>query len=373
MKNIKYVGPAKDHSGYGECSRHDIGSLLEAGYDITLKIPRYTQASADFGELGQIVDVKNNNDIPYSVVIVHTTPDQFAKHREPGKYNIGRVIWETDKLPPDFADGAEMMDEIWTASEFNKQAIINAGVTKPIYIVPEAIDVNLNLSDNQYRPFKCKADGSFSFYSIFEWTERKNPDALLRSYWQEFTEKDNVSLVIKTYLDSFSVATRKEITTAIGAMKASLKLDYYAPVFLYLDIMNRDQIYRFHNSFDCFVSTHRGEGWGIPQMEAMLAGKPIISSNICGIHEYLTNQEEAMLVPVTMKRVNNTRNTQWYLHDQNWGDVDQSKFREAMRWVYENQQGSSMVGLNGQQAVKRMFSFEAVGNIMKQRLEEIKV
>lgn len=370
--NIKYCGPAKDYSGYGEAVRHDIGALHAAGINLTLRIPKYTRDSTDFGWLGELADSLEDKDLNYAINIIHTTPDQFRKYVEEGKYNIGRVFWETDKIPQEFADGCQFVDEIWTGSEFNAQAIRNAGVDKPIFIIPEAIDANIDLS--KITPYKSKADKTFAFYSIFEWTERKNPDALLRAYWSEFSEKDNVSLVIKTYLDDFSVAKRREISTAIGAIKAALNLPYYAPVYLYRDLMLREQMYRFHKSFHCFVSAHRGEGWGIPQMEAMLVGRPVITTNLGGIHEYLNDKEDSVLVPVSeMVPVQNTRNTQWYVGDQNWGQIKIADLRKAMRWVYENPEARTDIGRRAIGTISNEFSLEAVGRQMLSRLGEIRV
>lgn len=369
--NVKYTAPLLDYSGYGECSRHDMGSLLSAGVNLTCRIPRYTREATDYGQLGEIAKDHENVDLSHRIQIIHTTPDQFMKYREEGKYNIGRVIWETDKLPDDFARGAELMDEIWTCSEFNAGAIRKAGVTKPIYIIPEAIDANLDVA--AVTPYKCKADKTFSFYSIFEWTERKNPDALLRAYWSEFGPNDNVSLVIKTYLDDFSMSKRREISLAIGAIKSALGLEYYPPVYLYRDLMLRQQIYRFHKSFHCFVSAHRGEGWGIPQMEAMLMGRTMISTNLGGIHEYLTDKEDALLLPVTMVPVENTRNTQWYLPDQKWGQIKIQDLRDAMRWVYDNPAERTAIAKAGAKKVQTEFSLEAVGQKMLARLQEIQL
>lgn len=368
--NIQYVGPAKDYSGYGEAVRHDIGALVAAGLEVTCKVPRYTKESTDFGKLGEIIDQLEGRELDYRINIVHTTPDQFRKYREEGKYNIGRVFWETDKIPPDFAENCELMDEIWTGSSYNAAAITNSGVTKPIFIIPEAIDANLDID---IKPYKSKADKTFVFYSIFEWTERKNPDALLRAFWSEFTEADNVSLVIKTYLDDFSVAKRREISVAVGAIKAALGRDYHAPVYLYRDLMLRQQVYRFHKSFHCFVSAHRGEGWGIPQMEAMLMGRPVISTNLGGVHEYLTDGEDALLLPCDMVPVINTRNTQWYLHDQNWGQIKIEDLRKAMRSIYDNKEGATRMGAAARVTVQREFSLEAVGQKMKARLEDIQL
>lgn len=369
--NIKYVGPALDYSGYGEAVRHDIGALLSAGVNLTCRIPRYTIESTDYGQLGEIARELEDKEVDYHINIVHTTPDQFKKYHEPGKYNIGRVFWETDKLPPVFSEACELMDEIWTGSEFNAEALRRSGVTKKIVVISEAIDANLQV--DALKPYKSKADGKFNFYSIFEWTERKNPDALLRAYWSEFNEKDKVALIIKTYLDDFSFPKRREISAAVGAIKSALGLDYYAPVYLYRDLMLRQQVYRFHKSFDCFVSAHRGEGWGIPQMEAMLLGRPIISTNLGGIHEYLTDNKDAILLPCEMVPVQNTRNTQWYLPDQNWGQIKIEDLRKAMRWVYGNRKAAAKIGKNATNTVRKEFSLEAVGKKMLARLQEIQL
>src|SRR5258708_31945086 len=144
---LQYVGPALDYSGYGEANRNDIGALLAAGIELSVKCPTYVNDLADFGDLGATILELQKIDIPYYFKIIHTTPDQFKKYYEHDKYNIGRVIWETDNLPPDFAEASEVMNEIWVASEYGKKAAEKAGVTKPIFVIPEAIDTNLIIRD----------------------------------------------------------------------------------------------------------------------------------------------------------------------------------------------------------------------------------
>lgn len=367
---IKYAGPAKDYSGYGEANRHDIGALVSAGIDVSTQIPIYTPDNADFGRLGTLAASLENKDIGYQIKILHTTPNVYRQFYEAGKYHIGRAFWETDKAPLDFALNLQTMDEIWTGSEANKQAIINAGVTKPIYIIPEAIDDNLNIEEIE--PYIVQNKPTYKFYSIFEWTERKNPLALLEAFWREFEGRNDVSLTIKTYLNTFSSDKRQGIDQQIRKLKARLNLKSYAPVFLYRHLMDRYQVYRFHQTFDCFVSAHRGEGWGIPQMEALLLGKPVISTNYCGIHEYLTHKRNAYLVKHTMCPISNMEyNSQWYTPDQNWADVDIDDLRQGMRWVFEHKDEAKEMGKKGRELVLKEFSLKAVGLKMKDRLTQI--
>ena len=367
---IKYCGTARDYSGYGEAARHDIGALVQTGINLTTEIPSYCLEISDFGKLGELALALENKPIGYKIKILHTTPNVYGQFFEEDKYHIARVFWETDKLPLDFSINVQKCDEIWTGSKFNEQAIRNAGVTQPVYIIPEAIDISVTRDD--FKPYLVSNKADFKFYSVFEWTERKNPAALLEAFWLEFENEVNVSLTIKTYLDNFTPNKRDELNQNIKRIKKKLNLTKYAPVYIYRNLMDRNQIYRFHATFDCFVSTHRGEGWGIPQMEAMLMGNPVISTGIGGIHEYLENNKEVILLPFKMiPVVENNRNQQWYTRDQHWAEVSIPEVREAMRWIFANRNLAIEMGLAGRKKVIENFSFKAVGGKMYQRLQEI--
>lgn len=367
---VKYTGPAKDYSGYGEAVRHDIAALVKAGVEVTTQIPVYCPELSDYGPLGDLAVSLQGRELGYNVKIIHTTPNVYGIFSEPGKYIIGRAFWETDKVPLDFALNLQQCNEIWTGSEFNKQAMRNAGVTKDIYIIPEAID--MEFEPNEFDPYITENKPDFKFYSIFEWTERKNPTALLEAYWREFEGVPGVSLTLKTYQISFGPDKREPIDQQIRKLKAKLNLKSYAPVYMYRHLMDRRQIYRFHRTFDCFVSAHRGEGWGIPQMEAMAMGKPIISTNLGGIHEYLTEKRDALLVPYSMIPVDNMGyNAQWYTPDQKWANIDVDQLRASMRWVFEHRDDAANIGKQARQTVKGRFSLPVVGTMMAKRLKEI--
>jgi glycosyltransferase involved in cell wall biosynthesis len=367
---VKYIGPAKDYSGYGEANRNDIGALVVAGVEVSTQIPIYCMELSDFGELGDLAVSLENRDLGYQIKILHTTPNVYGQFYEPNKYMIGRAFWETNKIPLDFALPLQTMNEIWTGSEFNKQAMINSGVTKPIYIIPEAIDARIN--PNNIEPYIISDKDVFKFYSIFEWTERKNPLALLEAYWREFEGVDGVSLTLKTYQVGFGIEKREVINQQIRKLKARLNLKTYAPVYMYRQLMDRYQVYRFHKSFDCFVSAHRGEGWGIPQMEAMLMEKPVITTGLGGVHEYLTNKKDALLTEFDMVPVDNGNyNTVWYTPDQKWAEVRQESLRGAMRWVLGHKKEAEKIGKAGRETIKAKFDLPVIGKMMRDRLQII--
>lgn len=371
--NIKYIGPAKDYSGYGEAVRHDIAALVSAGVEVTTEIPKYTLEISDFGELGDIAVSRENKPLDYKTIILHTTPNVYRRYMEPNKYHIGRVFWETDKLPEEFAINCRLMQEIWTGSQANADAIKKAGITCPIFIIPEAIDTSVDIE--KIKPYIVENESfnmGYKFYSMFEWTERKNPTALLTAYFQEFKPDENVSLTIKTYIDNFTPDKKAQIREYIGMLKHRLSLTKLPKFYLLMNLMDRSQVYRFHKTFDCFISAHRGEGWGIPQMEAMLLNKPVISTNYGGIHEYLTRYDNALLVKYDMIPLRgNTRNKEWYCEDQNWADVNVTELRQFMRATFENQKEATEMGKRAGILVRDKFNVKTVGEMMKNRLETI--
>jgi len=128
---------------------------------------------------------------------------------------------------------------------------------------------------------------------------------------------------------------------------------------------------KLHSTGDCYVSAHRGEGWGMPQMEALACSNPVISTNFGGIHEWL-NKAVSWLIDFKLINVFNMEHISWYSQDQKWAEINREELSKAMLEAYENKEKTRQMGLKARELVEKTFSFEAVGKIMKDRLEEIK-
>jgi glycosyltransferase involved in cell wall biosynthesis len=367
--NVAYLGPLKDYSGYGEANRHAVAALDAAGVNVLGQLVSYSQEAADFGSIGRLVDEMCQRRGKYNIQILHTTPDQYIKLMEPDKYHIAHFFWETDRVPDEFAAGLNKVDEIWTGSEANKQALLNSGVERPIYIYPQAIETDRTWP----KPYQIPEFDGFLFLSIFEWTDRKNPEALLKAFWEEFQGQQDVGLLIKTYFTNFTLSNRRMIRNQIALLKSRFGGEKAPPVFLYLDLMDRQQIMRLHMTGDAYVSAHRGEGWGVPQVEAALAGKPIISTGWGGCHEYFESGTNALLLPYEMQKLRGmSHSSRWYNSEQNWAEVNPDALRGAMRWVYKNRAGeAAIMGLAGQKQVQDKFNLKTVGRMMADRLKQI--
>ncbi len=368
--NVKYAAPFLDYSGYGQTSRHHIAALDAAGVKVGGELLSYQSEKADYGKLGPLMHDVAGKKVDYKIKILHTTPDEFERLHERGKYHVGFMYWETDKIPQTFAEGLNTVDEVWTGCQANFDAIRKAGVSKPIKIIPQPMFTDVDWPE----PYEIVDFEGFLFYSVFEWTDRKNPTALIKAFLNEFKgSKGSVGLVIKTYFKNFAYTNKKMIRNKVELIRQELGVDKEdVPIFLYLDLMDRKQILRLHKTGDCFVSTHRGEGWGLPQVEAMLAGNPIISTKYSGVHEYLKDGETAYLIDYEMTRLRGMLHSQrFYAEDQQWADVKLEDVQKALRKAYDNQKEAKNIGRRGQQFVEERFNIKRVGNEMADRLKEI--
>ena len=99
VRGCKYTGTALDYSGYGMANRMDIVALWSVGVDITTEIVHQVPEQTNFGWAGELFKSLTNRNIPYKIKIIHLTSDMYHKYLEKDIYHIGRLFWETDRLP----------------------------------------------------------------------------------------------------------------------------------------------------------------------------------------------------------------------------------------------------------------------------------
>lgn len=369
--NVKYVGPMSDASGYAESNRNHVRALVKAGVEVTTQIISYSNNQINkFGESYRDIKLLENKDIPYDIKVIHIPCDSYLKHLEPGKYHIGHLFWETDRMDPAWVWNCNLMDEIWTGSESNKKAFEKSGVKVPIWIFPQPIDIAFSEGKKNKWKIKGVSDSTYLFFSVFQWIERKNPKALIEAYLKEFSGRENVGLLIKTYKEIFTKQERNEIFNEIAIWKKDIGKNDAPPIYINVELMDKEDVWRLYETGDCFVLPHRGEGWGIPTVEALLFGKPVIATDAGGVYDWLT-KECYYGLPSTEVKVAGMEWAPWYRKNQKWREVNVGELRKMMRSAFENREEAKERGEMGKNFVKQNFSLEAVGRMLRNRLISI--
>jgi len=179
--------------------------------------------------------------------------------------------WEFGVLPADWVRAARDVDEFWLPSEYVRRVYVDSGVpAEKVFVVPNGVDAEK--FHPQVAPMKLATQKKFKFLFVGGTIGRKGPDLLLQAYLKNFTAADDVCLVIKDF-GGQSVYTGQTFEAQIRAAQAQPD----APEILYLNAeLPPAELPGLYTACDCLVLPYRGEGFGLPALEAMACGLPLI-------------------------------------------------------------------------------------------------
>lgn len=370
---VIYSGAVKDLSGYGSAARDYVRSLDAAGVDVTLDALSFENQPRRFVEeiLERRLWTMMGKPLTPKMQIIHLTPDNYNQYRNNSKIKIGYFAWETSSLPASWIEPINSIcREVWVPCKYLADVSRNSGVTIPVQVIPHAIPTT-----SSFQP-SCALAGlpedKYKFYSIFQWSERKNPLALLQAYYQEFSKDDPVIYIIKTYRVGTGTSERDFIRREISKLKKITKGVNCPPILLIEDYLSVAKIKNIHYFGDCYVSMARSEGFGLPIFEAAAMANPVIVPNYSAFPEFF-NEENSYLVDVPnevpirdMKHISIL-----YTGNMLWGDPSIDSCRKRMREAFNNQDQAKEKGLRARKMVEDQLSYQTIGRLMRDRLELI--
>lgn len=203
-----------------------------------------------------------------------------------GRYRIAFTVWETTRIPGQLLAHLADIDEVWIPSTWGRDTLKSNGVAdEHIHVIPEGVDPQF------FRPRGKGRDGRgpFRFLCVAKWETRKGIDVLLKAFSKAFTPADDVELVMhchNPYIPGFSM---EETFQRFG-------IRVHAPI-IFSSPLPGAALVNLYNSCDAFVLPTRGEGWGLPILEAMSCGKPVIVTDYSAPRDFV-NDECGYLVEV---------------------------------------------------------------------------
>lgn len=273
-----------------------------------------------------------------------------------GKYNIGYWAWELEDFPDKWRRSFDYFQEIWTPSTFCQEAISRKS-PMPVIRIPHAIEVGEPASLGR-ADFGLPLN-RFIFLTVFDMLsvfERKNPLAVVEAFVRAFGNSSSCHLAIKiNHADQ-----RPEHLARLRSASAGYSVTVIDRT------IDRSELNALIRCCDCLVSLHRSEGFGLPIAEAMYLGKPVIVTAYGGNMDF-TNPATAFLISFRLCSVG--KGCEPYEEGQRWADPDIAEASEAMRTVYGDRPVRERKALAGMQFVREHLSPEAVGRLMKARLE----
>lgn len=337
------------------------------------------------------------------ISIVHLHPTLAPRFWTPinERYNIAVCAWETDRLPKkkvpgpdqkdvDLVDGLNRFDDVWVPTQLVARTFIESGVqADKVHVIPHALLPELLGVPANEREIKVGGmdpafaeDGSdrLVFYYVGSWNARKNVDNLVRAYfatgWTKLTPVELRLHCIPPSRDPQVVMAHQEhAESTLKALIKSLPEPDGAPK-LALSTMPKDYewLLNLHRGGNCFVTASRGEGFGLPVLEALAMGNLVMASSAI-----LEEFEEAAgdcegdrgaLVKVHCKKapIIAMLDVAGYELDHEWWEPElvdlRNGFLAALDWFMEGYLPGQVSGL-----VRELYGPAMVGEMIRERLE----
>ncbi|WP_232101798.1 glycosyltransferase [Paenibacillus sp. URB8-2] len=314
------------------------------------------------------------------VLICHVPPNHVhvKEERKHYDYVILNTVWETTRIPNRWKPHMNKFDAVFVPTLHNKEALRKSGVKVPVFIVPHGVNAK------EYRPGIPKlripeSKGKFVFVSVFGFQHRKNPEGLLRAYWEEFSARDSVLLVIKT--NGYSSRENEAwIKQRIASYKN--KLGYgksAAPVKIIGRQITPGQLKGIFTLGDAFVLPTRGEGVGMPFLEAMASGIPVIATRWGGQMDFLNSQNSFLVDYVLQNPAVSMRSSHaisrkfhelFAQQGQLWAEPRLQSLKQQMRTAYQNPLLCKRKGQQGRRDALGL-SWDRSGRMMKLAIEQV--
>jgi len=201
----------------------------------------------------------------------------------------------------------------------------------------------------------------FTFLSVFEWGERKAPESLLQAWAQEFRPDEDVLLLLSVFNHDPLVDVEREVHRLLP--------DGTAPVAVMVNPeFTGYQMGSLYRSADCFVLPSRGEGWGMPVLEAMACGLPTIATGWGGVTDFLSEQTG---YPIDYTMTPAIARCPFY-EGFEWSEPSVEHLQARMREVLENPSGVRDKTERAVSLIQRDFTWDAAGKRMADRIRALR-
>ena len=230
--------------------------------------------------------------------------------------NIQWVVFESTRVPPTIMPTMLAADQVWVPSAWGREILIENGVTaERCHVVSEGVN------SARYHPYYPRVESPILTYLISgKYELRKSIIETVFAWQQEFGNDPAVELVVKTTHFMNQEAKYNELSNWITSQNiTNIRV-------IWGSVTGADLVDLYQQSH-VFVLPTKGEGWGLPLIEAAAVGLPIITTWYSAHTEFLQHiQSSVIAVEHDMVPVACQDYQLFYpVPDGNWGEWAQPR------------------------------------------------
>lgn len=346
-RRVILSGPVFSQSGYGVHTRQIASWLLkkhEAG-EISLMLNPLGWGSSSWINEGEeiqklyslVVDTRQIANLP-DVSFQVGLPHEWNYQGKLAKKNIGvTALVETDICSKEWVNCAEKIDYVVVPSEFSKSTLMRSGSDgKNVHVIGESFKQGDKKTENLNLQFK---DNTFLIVGQISGdcpnSDRKNILYAVKWFCEEFKGDQNVELVVKTNFGSNNVFDKNYTVNVFKETLAQVREGEFPKVTLLHGDMTDSEVQSLYKNkkMKGLISLTKGEGFGLPILEAASAGLPVIATNWSAHTEYLNLfpagwiPVDYQMIPMMQKKIDN----RIFVAGSHWAMPYEDDFKKKIR------------------------------------------
>lgn len=384
MKKVLVRGPVINTSGYGVHARQVFKYLKNRGdCELSTHITPwgvctyYINPSYENGTIGDILKSSKPVEEDYDVSFQIQLPNEWDSNL--AKINVGVTAGvETTKCSKEWVDSVNKMDLVIVPSKFTKKCIEDSGeintkvVVIPEYIIDEVIEEKLE-------PMDLNLETSFNFLMFGLITgntpesDRKNTFYGIKWLCETFKDDPEVGIVIKTSLGRMTYIDRKNTIDILTKLLNEVRVGPYPKFYLSHGLMKSEEISSFYRSKDinALVSFTRGEGYGLPILEAAASGLPVMATKWSGHMDFMSKIKFSAF-EYSLKDVHNSKiDNRIFVEGAQWAEVKEGDVKRRLKKMKSSYKVPLEWAAAGKEILRKELNSSSVFKIYDKYLENI--